>query len=75
MKKEHAATTNYLFRAIASTLTRLFINLASNHQSDDLYSKMHHFVQPGHSLRQPGASLRQPGVPLRQPGATVNHNV
>ena len=82
MKKEHIATTNYLFRAITSTLTRHFINLASNHQSDDLYTKMQHFVQPGQSLgqpgvplRQPGASLRQPGVPLRQPGATVNHNV
>ena len=55
---------------------------AAIHQSDDLYRKMHHFVQPGQSLRQPGASLhqpgaslRQPGVPLRQPGATVNHNV
>ena len=72
MKKEHTATTNYIFRVLALTLTRHFINLASNHQSDDLFRKMHHFVQPAVSLRQPGVSLRQPGISLRQP-SEKNH--
>jgi len=31
MKKEHAATTYHIFMVLASTLTRHFINLASNH--------------------------------------------
>ncbi len=46
---------------------------AAIHQSDDLYRKMYHFVQPGQSLRQPGTSLRQPATSLRQPGATYIH--
>ena len=82
MKKIHNAFTNYIFRALASTLTRHFIKLASYHQPDDLFRKMHHFVQPGvllrqpgESLRQPRASLRQPGVLLLQPGATGKQKV
>ena len=44
---------------------------AAIHQSDDLYRKMYHFVQPGQSLRQPGTSLRQPATSLRQPATSL----
>ena len=88
MKKEHTVQLLIIFWPLTSTLTRHFINLASNHKSDDLYR---YFVQPGPSLRQPGAkhhqtddlyrknhfvqpaaSLRQPGAPLRQPGVLLH---